>query len=47
MNSAVALGCGLVGKFVIERLVERQIHVNVLDLAVPQQLCEHPLIDAI
>ena len=47
MNSAVALGCGLVGKFVIERLVERQIRVTVLDLAVPQQLCEHPLVDAI
>ncbi len=47
MNSAVALGCGLVGKFVIERLIERQIRVTVLDLSVPQQLSEHPLIDAI
>lgn len=46
MAAAIALGCGLVGRFVIERLLEYGHHVTVLDLKVPEQLATHPNIDA-
>ena len=45
--SAVALGCGLVGKFVIERLLEREIKLTVLDLTIPAEISQHPLVNAV
>ena len=38
MAVAIALGCGLVGRFVIERLIDYGHHVIVLDLEIPEQL---------
>ncbi|NCG00327.1 MAG: hypothetical protein GWP25_00870 [Euryarchaeota archaeon] len=38
MAVAIALGCGLIGRFVIERLIEYGHHVIVLDLEIPEQL---------
>ena len=46
MAAAIALGCGLIGRFVIERLLEYGHHVTVLDLKIPDQLATHPNIDA-
>ena len=45
--SAIALGCGLVGKFVIERLLERQIKLTVMDLTIPSEISQHPLVNAV
>ena len=46
MAEAVALGCGLVGRFVIERLLEYGHDVLVLDLNIPQELKEKKGVDA-
>ena len=45
MAHIIALGCGLVGQFVIERLVERNHQVIVIDLNIPQQLIQLELVD--
>lgn len=46
MASVIALGCGLIGQFVIERLLEYGHHVTVLDLNIPEHLASQPNIDA-
>ena len=46
MTSAIALGCGLVGRFVIERLLEYGHEVIVLDLNIPEELKVKEGIDA-
>lgn len=46
MAAAVALGCGLVGRFVIERLLEHGHEVIVLDLNIPDELKKKKGIDA-
>jgi len=46
MAVAIALGCGLIGQFVIERLLEHGHLVTVLDLNIPEQLSSHPNVDA-
>ena len=42
MGHAVALGSGLVGRFVIERLLEAHHTVTVIDLHVPEAFHSHP-----
>jgi len=42
MGHAVALGSGLVGRFVIERLLEADHTVTVIDLHVPEAFHSHP-----
>lgn len=44
MGHAVALGSGLVGRFVIERLLEADHTVTVIDLRVPKAFHSHPQI---
>ena len=46
MGSVIALGCGLVGRFVIERLTQAGHHVTVIDLTIPDELHNHPNIEA-
>lgn len=46
MASVVALGSGLVGQFVIERLLEAGHDVTVIDLQIPDALANHPHVDA-
>lgn len=46
MAVAIALGCGLIGQFVIERLLEYGHQVTVLDLKIPEQLASQPNVDA-
>jgi saccharopine dehydrogenase-like NADP-dependent oxidoreductase len=46
MGTVVALGCGLVGRFVIERLIEAKHEVIVIDLTIPDSLRTNPLIEA-
>ena len=38
MSDVIALGCGLVGKFVIKRLIENGNSVTVVDLKVPTEI---------
>jgi len=38
MSDVIALGCGLVGKFVIKRLLENGNSVTVVDLKVPKEI---------
>jgi lysine 6-dehydrogenase len=47
MGHVVALGCGLIGRFVIERLLEANHTVTVVDLNVPTSFQKHPRITAI
>ena len=46
MAEAIALGCGLIGQFVIERLLEYGHQVTVLDLKIPDHLANQPNVDA-
>ena len=46
MASVVALGSGLVGQFVIERLLEADHKVIVIDLQIPKALHQHPRVEA-
>ena len=46
MAAVIALGCGLVGRFVIERLLENGHNVVVLDLNIPEDLKMKEGIDA-
>ena len=46
MSAVIALGCGLVGRFVIERLLENGHKVMVLDLNIPEDLKANEGIDA-
>ena len=46
MSAVIALGCGLVGRFVIERLLENGHKVVVLDLNIPEDLKANEGIDA-
>ena len=46
MASVVALGSGLVGQFVIERLLEADHNVIVIDLQIPEALHQHPRVEA-
>ena len=46
MASVVALGSGLVGQFVIERLLEADHKVIVIDLQIPEALHQHPRVEA-
>jgi len=46
MAAAIALGCGLIGKFVIERLLEYGHKVTVLDLKIPEELKSQTNVDA-
>ena len=46
MAAVIALGCGLVGRFVIERLLESGHNVIVLDLKIPEELRTKEGIDA-
>ena len=46
MAEAIALGCGLVGRFVIERLLEYGHKITVLDLKIPDELKVKKGIDA-
>ena len=46
MASVVALGSGLVGQFVIERLLEADHNVIVIDLQIPEALLQHPRVEA-
>ena len=46
MAVAIALGCGLVGQFVVERLLEHGHQVRVLDLKIPEHLLNQPNVDA-
>ena len=42
----VALGRGLVGRFVIERLMEAEHDVIVIDLKIPESLRTNPKVEA-
>ena len=46
MTAVIALGCGLVGRFVIERLLEYDHKVIVLDLNIPEELKQKEGVDA-
>ena len=38
MADIVALGCGLVGKFVVTKLAQRGYSVHVIDLTIPDSI---------
>jgi len=40
MSDVIALGCGLVGKFVIKKLVERGLEVTVVDLKIADEIAK-------
>ena len=46
MGNVIALGCGLVGHFVVERLLQAGHNVIVIDLTVPESLRSHPMVEA-
>ncbi|RJU82493.1 MAG: hypothetical protein DWC09_01925 [Candidatus Poseidoniales archaeon] len=47
MSKAIALGCGLVGQFVVERLLEHGHEVTVVDLQIPEELSTNPKVNAL
>lgn len=47
MATAIALGCGLVGQFVVERLLEHGHEVTVVDLQIPEELSSNPMVKAL
>ncbi|MEC8541576.1 MAG: hypothetical protein VXY53_07035, partial [Candidatus Thermoplasmatota archaeon] len=44
MAEIIALGCGLVGKFVISKLSSHGIPIHTVDLVVPDVIKQNPLI---
>lgn len=47
MSDVIALGCGLVGKFVIKRLLENQNTVTVVDLNISKEIANLEQVNAI
>ena len=47
MSDVIALGCGLVGKFVIKRLLENGSSVTVVDLKVPKEIANLEQVTAV
>ena len=41
MVDAIALGCGLVGNFVVQQLAERDLKIHVVDLVIPDSIKLH------
>ena len=42
MTDVIALGCGLVGKFVVTKLCEQGYDVHVVDLQIPRSIKNNP-----
>lgn len=47
MVAAIALGCGMIGRFVVERLLENGLEVTVVDLNIPEELSSNPKVTAL
>lgn len=47
MVAAIALGCGMIGRFVVERLLENGHEVTVVDLNIPEELSSNPKVTAL